>query len=153
MHLSARHKQFMKPASVVGQLGLFHTNILQAGKECFQEIKEEAFSAARQRWEVSSNTVRYREPFRYRNFKIASSRFQKYSNMVLTIGPEWIGCRYRIPIIWYPPDRYRCDYNLTDQEVNQAFIVLKNKNGFRVYKEEVYPTYSLTQLHLNHLIA
>lgn len=64
--------------------------------------------------------------------------------MVLTIGPEWVGCWYRTPITWYPPGKNHSDYNLKDQEVNQAFTVLKKKNGFRVYKEEVYPTYSLT---------
>ncbi len=32
-------------------------------------------------------------------------------------------------------------------------VVLKKKNGSRVYKEEVYLAYSIAQLHLNHLIA
>jgi len=53
-------------------------------------------------------------------------------------------------IIWYPIDEYRCNYTLKDQDINQAFAILKNKKGFRNYKEEVYPTYSR---HLNYLIA
>jgi len=138
----------MKQDGIVGQLGPFHMNIIQDGKEYFQEIKEESLSTARQRWEVSNITVRNREPFGYRNFKVASSHFHKYSNMVLTMGPEWIGRRYRTPIKWYPPEKYRRDYTLKDQDVNQDFAILKKKNGFRNY-EEVYPTYSLTQLHLN----
>lgn len=73
--------------------------------------------------------------------------------MILTMGPDWIGCRYRTPIIWYPPDQYHGDYNLNDHEVTQAFVVLKKKNGFMNYKEEVYPTYSLTQLHLNYSLT
>lgn len=112
---------------VVGQLGLFHINIIQLGKEYFQEIKEEALSTARQRWEASSNNIRNREPFGFRNFKAASTRLHKYSNMVLSMGPEWIRCGYRSPIIWYPPDGYHSDYNSSDHQVNQAFAMLKNK--------------------------
>ena len=52
-----------------------------------------------------------------------------------------------------PPEWYYCDYDFLDYRINQAVAILKQKNGFRLYKEEVYPAYSLTQLHLNHLIA
>ena len=58
--------------------------------------------------------------------------------MILAIGPNWIGCDYISPIIWYPPDQCYNDYNLKDLEVTQAFTVLKTKNGFMNYKEEVY---------------
>lgn len=68
------------------------------------------------------------------------------------MGPEWIGFWYRTPIIWYPIDNYHSDYTLKDQDIAQAFTILKKKNGFRNYKE-VYPAYSLTQLHINYLIA
>jgi len=73
--------------------------------------------------------------------------------MILTMGPEWIGCHYRTLIIWYPPDQYCSDYNLKDHEVTQAFAVLKRNNGFRNYKEEVYLAYSLTQWHMNYTLA
>lgn len=57
-----------------------------------------------------------------------------------------------MPIRWCPPYKYFIDYNLKDKEVNQVFVVLKKKNGFIFYKQG-YPAYSLTQLHLNHLIT
>jgi len=37
--------------------------------------------------------------------------------MILTLGPDWIGCRYRTQIIWYSPEQYHSDYNLKDREV------------------------------------
>lgn len=64
--------------------------------------------------------------------------------MILTLGLDWIGCHYKTPIIWYPPNQYHSDYNLNDHEVTQAFTILKQKNGFRNYNEEVYPSYYLT---------
>lgn len=112
LQLLSKQKKFMKRASVIGELGPFHTYVIQARKEYFQEIKEEASPVARQRWEASNITVRNREPFGYGNFKAASSHFYKYSNMILTMGPEWTGCRYRTTIIWYPLDKYCCHYNL-----------------------------------------
>lgn len=78
----------------------------------------EALSIARQRLEVSSNTIRNREPFGYRKFKASSPCLHKYSNMVLTMGHEWIGCWYKTPILWYPLHKYHNDYNLNDKEVN-----------------------------------
>jgi len=73
--LSIRHKQLMRKNGVVGKLGPIHTDIIQARKEYFQDIKEEALAASKQRWEVSSNTMRSQEPFRYRNFQVSSSHF------------------------------------------------------------------------------
>ncbi len=143
----------MKQAGVISQMWPFHIDIIQAIKDYFQEIKEKALSATRRRWEASSITIRNREPFGYRNLKSASSRFYKYTNMILTMGPEWIGCQYRSPIIWYPLDRYHCDYTLRDHNVTQDFIILKKKNGSEYYKEQVYSAYALTQLHINYLIT
>jgi len=88
LHLFVQHKQFIKRTRVVAQLGPLHTDIIQAGKEYFQEIKEEALSVARQRWEASTNNVKNREPFWYRNFKAAYTRIHRYRNMVLSMGPD-----------------------------------------------------------------
>lgn len=143
----------MKWTSVVGQLGPLHTDIIQVGKEYFQEIKEEALSTSRQIWEAFGKNVRNKEPFGFINFKDASTFLHKYKNMVLSMGPDWVGCRYRSTIIWYPLGGCHNVYNLPYHQVNQVFAVLKQKNDFRLYKEEVYPAYSLIQLHVNHLIA
>ena len=69
------------------------------------------------------------------------------------MGPTWIGCRYMCPIIWYPPEGYHHIYELPGNHENQAFARVKQKHGFRLYKEDVFHAYYLTLLHLNHLIA
>ena len=45
------------------------------------------------------------------------------------------------------------DDALPEGHINLAFAKVKQRDGFRFYWEEVYPTYYLTQLHLNHIFA
>ena len=108
-------------------LGPIHTNTIKSGLEYFEDIREESLLAAKQTWTTSVNSVRNREPFGYRNFTEATTRLTCYGNLVLSEGPTWIGCCYKIPIIWYPPDGYRCNYELSEHQEGRAFVVLKNK--------------------------
>jgi len=48
LHISVLEKQFMKQTIVMAQLGPLHIDIIQAGKEYFNEIKEEALLTIRQ---------------------------------------------------------------------------------------------------------
>ena len=102
---------------------------------------------------ASKNNVKNRDPFCYRNFKVAASRFLSYSNLVFNMGPAWLECRYRFPLLWYPPEGYNHDYELPEGLTSAAFAIIRQKQGFRAYKEKVYPAYSLTQLNLNHMFA
>ena len=45
-----------------------------------------ALAAAKQRWMASTNNVKNREPFNYRNFKATASRFLLYNNLVYNVG-------------------------------------------------------------------
>lgn len=63
LHLYVRHKQFMQKDEVMAKLGPLHTDIIQARREYFQDIKEEAFLAIKKRWEASTNNFKNRDPF------------------------------------------------------------------------------------------
>ena len=64
-----------------------------------------ALAAAKQRWMASTNNVKNTEPFNYRNFKVAASIFLSYSSLVYNMGPDWLGCRYRNPLLWHLPEK------------------------------------------------
>lgn len=89
---------------------------------------------------VSTNNIKNREPFGYRNFKAVVARLVKYNNLILCMDATWIGCHCRSLIIWYPADGYHFDYELLECEEGRAFEMLKKKNGFRLYQEDTYPT-------------
>ena len=106
-------------------MGTIHRDIVKNGWTYFQDIQEEALTIAKQRWLASTNNVKKIEPFGYRNFKAATSSFLLYRNLILNMGPTWIGCRYRCPLIWYPPEDYHHDYELPEGHTNTKFAKIK----------------------------
>ena len=90
-----------------------------------------------------------REPFNYRKFKVVAAHFVTYSNLILREGPYWLGCRFRIPIIWYPPEGYKAIYELPEGKEGSAFALLAQHHGFRPNFDAPSPAYSLTALHRN----
>ena len=83
--------------------------------------------------QASTNNINNRDPFGYsRNFKGTDSRFHLYNKLILNMGPTWIGCRYRCPIIWYPLGDYLHDYEFLEGHTNLAFAKVKQNHGFRL---------------------
>ena len=81
------------------RLGPIHKSIIENAREYFEDIREVALAVAKKRWMASTNNVKNREPFNYRNFKVAASRFLSYNNLVYSMGPTWLGFRYRNPLL------------------------------------------------------
>jgi hypothetical protein len=92
-----QHREFMKRDKVVESLAPIHRHVVHSGLQYFGEIKEEALSAAKLRWSVSSNEVKNREPFGFMNFQAATLRLERYAKIIMEEGPSWIGCRYIPP--------------------------------------------------------
>jgi hypothetical protein len=139
-----QHKTFMKREKVVESLAPIHRHVVRSGLQYFRELKEEAISASKLRWDVSSNAVKNREPFGFRNFHAATFRLERYARMILDEGPAWIGCRYSPPIIWYPPEGYQSNYEIRKKEEDVSFEELKGKNGFRRPREKTSPPFNIT---------
>jgi len=102
---------------------------------------------------MSSNEIKNKEPFSFRNFQAATSKVRDYVHLVLEERPNWLGCRYKCPIIWYPTDDYKVKYELMEVGMFVAFQEVRSRNGSILYKEHPYLAYSLTLLHVNHLFA
>ena len=129
----------MTQEGVIAKLEPLHKAILQSRREYFQEIRKGSLLAAKKRWQASTNNVKNQEPFNYKKFKAFVVNFFTCSNITLIMDPTWIGCRYRCPIIWYPPEGYHHNYDLPEGHENQAFARVKQKHGFRLYKEKFHP--------------
>jgi hypothetical protein len=78
-----QHRAFMKREKVVESLAPIHRHVVHSGLQYFGEIKEEALSAAKLRWNVSSNEVKNREPFGFRNFQATTFRLERYARMIM----------------------------------------------------------------------
>jgi hypothetical protein len=148
-----KNRAFLKREKVVESLAPIHRHVIYLGLQYFGEIREEALFAAKLRWSVSSNEIKNKEPFGFRNFQTPALRLEWYSNMIMEAGPSWIGCKYSAPIIWYHPEGYQSVYELRKKHEETSFEELKGKHGFWRYREETSPPYSLIALHMNYLVA
>jgi hypothetical protein len=83
-----QHRAFMKREKVVESLSPIHRHVVHSGLQYFREIKEEALSAAKLRWNVSSNEVKNMEPFGFRNFHATTFRLERYAKMIMDEGPS-----------------------------------------------------------------
>lgn len=73
--------------------------------------------------------------------------------MVMEVGVNWMGCRYRCPMIWSPLSHYQSYYELSTQCDYLAFQEIKTRVGFKRRGEETYEAYSLTTLLINYLFS
>jgi hypothetical protein len=116
-----QHTTFMKREKIVESLSPVHRHVVYSILKYFREIKEESLSTAKLRWYVSSNEVKNREPFGFIIFHATTFRLERYAKMIMDEGPSWIGCRYSPPIIWYPPESYRSDYEICKKREDVSF--------------------------------
>ena len=64
-------------------------------------------------WEAYSNITRTRDPYCFENFTYVMSQVPGYVNCIHSCGPNWMGLRFKFPIIWFPEKEYRGKYMLT----------------------------------------
>jgi hypothetical protein len=77
-----RHNTFMKRVGVVDSLDPIHLHVIHSGLTYFGEFKEEALAASKLRWDASSDEVKSREPFGYRNFFAETFRVERYARLL-----------------------------------------------------------------------
>ena len=83
-----QHRAFVNRDKVVEFLSPIHRHVVHAGLQYFGEIKEEALSAAKLRWNVSSNEVKNREPFGFKNFQAATFKLERYARIIMNERPS-----------------------------------------------------------------
>lgn len=88
LQMFANHKNLMKRDGVIKTLGPIHKEIVQKGISYLLSIQERSLIASNLRWIISTNSVKERGPFNYRNFKAAVVRMITYNNLILREGPH-----------------------------------------------------------------
>ena len=72
----------MKRAGVVDSLDPIHLHVIRSGITYFGEFKEESLASSKLRWDVSSDEVKIREPFGYKNFFTATFGVERYAKLL-----------------------------------------------------------------------
>ena len=61
--------------------------------------KQLALEGSQHRWQAASSTLKDRDPYCYRNFKHALSRFEGYVVCIKECGVNWLGLKFKFPLI------------------------------------------------------
>ena len=106
-----------------------------------------ALEGSQHRWQVTSPTLRNRDPYCYRNFEQALSRIEGYVGCIRECGVNWLGLKFKFPLIWWPAKPYREDFSLTRVEEQKCWRYWVVYKGF-VEKEGTseFP-YKFSSLH------
>ena len=56
------------------------------------------------------------DPYYFRNFDQALSRVKDYVGCIRECGVNWLGLKFKFPLIWWLEKPYRMDFSLTKAE-------------------------------------
>ena len=117
---------------------------------CVSQISKHqqlALEGSQHRWQDTSSTLRNRDPYCYRNFKHALSRVEGYVGRMNECGVNWLGLKFKFPLIWWPAKPYRMDFSLTKAEKQQCWRYWIAHRGF-IEKEGMSKfLYNFSSLH------
>ena len=82
--------------------------------------QQTALEGSKHRWQVASLTLRNRDPYYFRNFEQELSRIEGYVGCIRECGVNWLGLKFKFPLIWWPAKPYRVDFSLTKAEEQQC---------------------------------
>ena len=98
-------------------------------------------------WEVSSLSIRAKDPYCFENFKYALSRVPRYIKCMETCGSSWLGLNFIFPLIWFPERQYKRIYKLTKKAERYFWANLIASNGFLHTRERPESSFNFTNFH------
>ena len=106
-----------------------------------------ALEGNQHRWQAASSTLRNRDSYYYRNFKHALSRVEGYVGCMKECGVNWLGLKFKFPLIWWPTKPYREDFSLTKAEEKMCWRYWVSHKGFLEKKGKPEFPYNFSSLH------
>ena len=96
----------------------------------FSIYQQATLEGIKHRWQVASPTLRSRDPYYFINFEQALSRVEGYVGCIKECGANWVGLKFKFPLIWWPVKPYRMDFSLTKVEEQQYWRYWIAQRGF-----------------------
>ena len=106
-----------------------------------------ALEGSKHRWQATSSALRSRYPYCFNNFRQALSRFNGYVSSIRECGVNWLGLKFKFPLIWWPAKPYNMDFSLARAEEQRCWKYWVTHRGF--LKEDEVPEfpYNFSSLH------
>ena len=106
-----------------------------------------ALEGIKHRWQVSSPTLKNRDPYYFRNFEHALSRVEGYVGCIRECGANCLGLKFKFPLIWWREKPYRMDFSLTKAEKQQYWRYWVAHKGFIENEGTSEFPYNFSSLH------
>ena len=85
---------------------------------------------SKHRWQAASSALRNRDPYCFKNFKHALSRVKGYVGSMKECGVNWLGLKFKFPLIWWSTTPYNMDFSLTRAEEQRCWQYWVTHRGF-----------------------
>ena len=102
---------------------------------------------SKHRWQVASPILRNRDPYCYRNFEQALSRIEGYVGCIRECRLNWLGLKFKFPLIWWPTKPYREDFSLNKVEKQKCWRYWVVHKGFIENEGAPEFPYNFSSLH------
>ena len=106
-----------------------------------------ALEGSKHRWEATSSALRSWDPYCFKNFKHALSRVKGYVGSMRECGINWLGLKFKFPLIWWPAKPYNMDFSLTRAEEQRCWKYWVTHRGFLKKDEVLESPYNFSSLH------
>ena len=97
------------------------------------------------RWEASSKLMTM-GLYCFENFTYALSQVLNYFNCIQICGPNWMGLRFKFPIIWFPEKEYRGKYRFTKKAEKKCSEELVSCKGYKNQDDKPENPFNFTHL-------
>ena len=121
MAIIDKHIKFLYSPSKANQLEGLQEYFINT---CMQLIKLQepyALQGSRYRWDASLGLMKTRDPYCFENFTKSLTWVPGYVKCIQSCGINWLGSRFKFPIIWFPDKKYKNRYMLT-KKVEKAML-------------------------------
>lgn len=105
--------------------------VIRSHRKVISEQRSLGLEGRKIRWEMSSASLRSKDPYNHENFIYALSRIDGYINCIQLSGTNWLGLKFHFPFIWMPLEKYQKMFRMTKKMEGKCWNKIVQADGFR----------------------
>jgi len=126
---------FLQSPDDVAKLSEVHKKVLNLHSKNIEQLRQSALDGSKLRWEVCDKKLEDKNIYCSLNFIRALSRIHVYVNCIRQFGTNWIGLKFRFPLIWIPTLKYQHYFQLKLREAETRELDLIGFEGYTIINE------------------
>ena len=145
--LLARYKSVLSSPSQEQHIIKLQQEVISTCTKFISRQQKVALDGSQHRWQAASSALRNRDPYCFKNFKHALSRVKGYVGCMEECGVNWLGLKFKFPLIWWPAEPYNMDFSMTRAEEQRCWHYWVIHRGFPEADKKPQFPYNFSSLH------